>query len=131
MNNKKTIFLTTVLLVFAAAISLNAGYFSIINVQKFYAIWKRQKPFVIDIRAPGEFQSQGHIKGSVNIPNYEIPNKMDKLTEYKHKGIYIMCPTGSDSRKVAFYLKRRGFPKIYVVAGGLNDWIKKGYPIIK
>ncbi len=60
---------------------------------------------VVDVRSPGEFEG-GHVKGSLNIPLHDIP---ERLEEFKNmKNIVLCCASGNRSGQAASFLKRNG-----------------------
>lgn len=65
---------------------------------------------IIDVRTPGEF-SQGHIKGSKNIPLQSLPSQMNKLS--KEKIIITCCASGMRSGSAKSLLSSNGFKVVY------------------
>jgi CRP-like cAMP-binding protein len=71
---------------------------------------------LIDVRLEEEFV-RGFLKGSVNIPLFQLRSKADSL-DTKRK--YILgCDTGKRSCAAAFLLAQRGFD-VHVLRGGLG-----------
>jgi len=85
---------------------------------------------LIDIRTPQEY-AQGHLPGAklINYYDADFMQKMSKLD--KSKDLYIYCRSGHRSGKAAQYLKTTGFPKIYDLKGGINNWYQNNMKIIK
>lgn len=71
---------------------------------------------IVDVRTPGEF-SQGHIKGSVNIPLDQIGKKIATL-KGKNVPIITVCRSGGRSSAAAGLLKNSG---VDVYNGGAWD----------
>jgi len=70
---------------------------------------KRNKPLkktVIDVRRPDEF-SQGHAKGSINIPLQEMPERLDEIKKIKEP-IVVVCGGGTRHVKAFELLKANG-----------------------
>ena len=60
---------------------------------------------VVDVRTFVEYMD-GHLKGSLNIPLNDIPNRLD---EFKGKqNIIVCCASGIRSQKAADLLKQNG-----------------------
>jgi rhodanese-related sulfurtransferase len=65
---------------------------------------------IIDVRSKGEYQS-GHIKGSVNIPLNELPNKLNKIK--KDKAVITCCASGMRSASAKSILSSSGFKDVH------------------
>lgn len=64
------------------------------------------KPFLVDVRTPGEF-AQGHPKGAVNIPLDKIQGQ---LAKFKGKdAIVVFCRSGNRSGQAKSILEANGF----------------------
>ncbi len=68
---------------------------------------------VIDVRTIGEF-SEGHIKGSKNIPLDTISSKVDDIKKLD-KPVIVCCRSGMRSAQAASILKSAG---VDVINGG-------------
>ena len=69
---------------------------------------------ILDVRSKNEF-SNGHIKGSVNIPLDQLGNSQNKLKD-KTKQIITCCASGSRSAAAKNILISSGY--VNVVNGG-------------
>ncbi len=76
--------------------------------------------FLVDVRTPAEF-SAGHVKGSVNIPLNNIPNKLNSFKNKKH--IVVFCRSGNRSSQAKSILEQNGFNN--VINGGTWQKIKQ------
>ena len=65
---------------------------------------------IIDVRTKAEF-SNGHIKGSKNIPLQALPSNLNKLK--KDKPIITCCASGMRSASAKSMLKSNGFSNVY------------------
>ncbi|MCZ2460824.1 MAG: rhodanese-like domain-containing protein [Chitinophagales bacterium] len=72
---------------------------------------------IVDVRTKGEFQS-GHIKGSMNMPLYELPGLAKKLK--KDKPVITCCASGMRSASAKNILKSRGFTEVYNGGGWMR-----------
>lgn len=79
---------------------------------------------IIDVRTPGEF-SQGHIKGSLNIPLDALSSKLNKLKD-KNKPIITCCASGMRSASAKGILKSNGYTEVHNGGGwsSLNNKIR-------
>ena len=85
---------------------------------------------ILDVRTPSEFES-GALENAVNIDFYsetfeEEIAKLDRDTHY-----LIYCRSGGRSSRVLELVKSLGFSKVYEMRGGINNWMAKGYPVVK
>ncbi len=85
---------------------------------------------LIDVRTPKEYAG-GYIKGAKNIDFYEnaFLIQMNKLD--KNKPVYLYCKSGRRSATAANQLKEQGFKEIYDLQGGIIDWGKNNFEIVK
>lgn len=90
------------------------------------AVWladtSRQKPVLLDVREPWEFQTC-HIEGSTPIPMNAVPARLQELDE--DAPIVCICHHGGRSASVAAFLERNGFTKVINLAGGVHAWAQQ------
>jgi rhodanese-related sulfurtransferase len=85
---------------------------------------------VLDVRTMGEF-TQGHIPDAVIADIYQR-DFIDKINQLpKDKEIYVYCTVGARSLQAAQILQKNGFPKVYNLQGGIMDWSRNRYPILR
>jgi len=75
---------------------------------------------IIDIREPEKFEA-GHIHGSVNIFQKDIPVNIDKISR---SGMVVLgCTYGMKSDQVYIYLREKHkFKNLWLLEGGFYDW---------
>ena len=84
---------------------------------------------VLDVRTPGEYNSEGHLKNSVLIPINVLETKLEAISAYKDKDIIVYCAVGGRSAKASSILSEKGFKKIYNMTGGIKEWKRLGYAV--
>jgi len=79
------------------------------------------KPLIIvDVRDPDEF-SEGHIKGSINIPyDYSVPRIFEELSPKER--IVFVCHGGPMGDELGEMLVEKGYQKVYNLRGGMKRW---------
>lgn len=77
--------------------------------------------WVLDVRSPGELESDGKIPGAVNMPLRQILSHLDDIP--RHSSIMIFCGSGRRSMIAASLLRQRGWEKLSVVLGGIQAWL--------
>ena len=75
-----------------------------------------------------EFYDMGHIKGSHDIPWDVLENRLDEVDAGKH--IVIYCRRGVRSESAYEILTESEYALVWVLEGGLEQWIEKGNPIV-
>lgn len=85
---------------------------------------------VLDVRTMGEF-TQGHLPDAVIADIYQR-DFIDKINQLpKDKEIYVYCTVGARSLQAAQILQKNGFSKVYNLQGGIMDWSRNRYPILR
>jgi len=82
----------------------------------------------IDVRTVEEFAA-GHIEGAKLIPLEQFAERISEIP--KDKQVYIYCQTARRSAVAASMLAREGFTNIENISGGIAEWQKAGYPVVK
>lgn len=73
---------------------------------------------IVDVRTISEFKA-GHIKGSINIPLDQVPNKVESLKKMK-RPLIMCCRSGMRSGSATQFLTKEGFDEVYN-GGGWQD----------
>ncbi len=77
---------------------------------------------VLDIREPEKF-SAGHIDGSVNIFQKDVPTNLEKIPQTGM--LVIVCTYGMKSDQVYIYLREKHkYKNLWILEGGLYDWTR-------
>lgn len=84
---------------------------------------------LLDVRTPGEYKSEGHIKNSLLIPINVLETKLEEISAYKDKDIIVYCAVGGRSAKASSILSEKGFKKVYNMTGGIKEWKRLGYTV--
>jgi hydroxyacylglutathione hydrolase len=85
------------------------------------------EPIVVDVRAPRE-REQKHVAGSVHLPLNHLADRMADLP--RDRPILVYCAGGYRSSIAASLLKRRGFPHVGEIAGGIAAWEAAHLPLV-
>jgi rhodanese-related sulfurtransferase len=86
------------------------------------------KYFLLDVRSKEEYDA-GHIDSATLIPVTEIEKRISEIPA--GKPIIVYCLSGIRSLRAAGILVKNNFSPVYNMAGGLTEWDKKGYPVVK
>ena len=78
-----------------------------------------QGAILIDVRSNQEYR-EGHLQGAINIPDYEIINKIEREVPKKNQLIVLYCQYGGRSKNAMTIMKKLGYTNIYNLYGGLD-----------
>ncbi len=121
--------LVLILLMIEEARSKGAGG-SRVSPQAAIRMINRDDAVVLDLRENDAFK-EGHIVGSINIPQTELDQNENKLNKYKEKALIIVCTAGQKSAAIATKLRKQGYSQPMVLSGGLAAWKNADLPLIK
>lgn len=88
-------------------------------------IYQQQAPFILDIRGR-EVQRMGNIPGALKIPLDDLPERVEELPN--NQAIIIIDHAGQQSPICARYLHSKGYTEIFILEGGMINWIRQGFP---
>ncbi|MFT7774974.1 rhodanese-like domain-containing protein [Roseateles sp.] len=89
----------------------------------------REKGVLIDVSEPEEF-AKCHAAGARNIPFGQIESHKS-LPSNKALPLVLVCPTGARAGRAAGMLRKLGYEKARVLAGGLKAWRDANLPVEK
>ena len=92
-------------------------------------LMNREKGVLIDVSEPEEF-AKGHAVGSRNIPLGQIEGHKS-LPSNKALPLVLVCPTGARAGRAAGMLRKLGYDRAQVLAGGLKAWREANLPVEK
>ncbi len=93
-------------------------------------LMNHEKGVVVDVCEPKEFEA-GHIPGAVSAPLSSFKDRIPGLEKYKDRPVIVSCAHGNRSAKGAATLRRLGFSRVYMLAGGLSAWQRDNLPVGK
>ncbi len=105
----------------------------IVSVDDLHKTWQeiqagKSNAVIIDVRTHEEFDA-GHIKGSSNVDSghaYQLPKKVGD----ENQEIWVFCRTQHRASYFVSMLYNYGYKNVYLVEGGIVQWIEKGYPLV-
>jgi len=107
----------------------NSG-FKTISAVKAKEIINTEKPLILDVRSPMEF-NEGHIPNAMLLPVQDIADSINSIAKYKDGPVVVYCHTGNRSNIASRVLSRHGFKNVYNIKGGIKEWILSGIEITK
>ncbi len=130
--------LLIVVWIFSSKPEANQSGFETVNVDEAREMLENGDIFVLDVRTPAEF-NESYIEGAVLIPlenGYGSNLGTDQLFEArinevpKGKKILVYCRSGRRSAAASQMLVDAGYTDVYNMRGGINEWIRAGYPVV-
>ncbi|PSL05051.1 rhodanese-like domain-containing protein [Cecembia rubra] len=90
----------------------------------------KKKNVILDIRTPEEV-AEGYIEGAefVDFLGGNFETEIQKLN--KKKTYYVYCRSARRTIPATEKMKELGFKKVYMLEGGLNNWVETGKPLTK
>ena len=92
-------------------------------------LMNREKAVLIDVCEPAEFAA-GHAAGARNIPLGSLDSAKG-LPGNKALPIVVLCASGARAGRAAALLRKQGYEKAVVLAGGNKAWREASLPVEK
>ncbi|GHB34286.1 hypothetical protein GCM10008106_14450 [Mongoliitalea lutea] len=91
---------------------------------------KKKKAVILDIRTPNEV-AEGHIQDAefIDFLGDDFEKGLESLD--KKKTYYVYCRSAKRTIPATEKMKEMGFKKVYMLEGGLNNWVSSGKEIVK
>lgn len=83
---------------------------------------------LLDVRDEYEYKD-GHVSGAILIPWTQLRSRQKELDPTKE--IVVYCRSGNRSSIASTILIHNKFNKIVTMPGGIMEWQRKGYPLVK
>lgn len=85
---------------------------------------------VVDLRHPAEIEREGlKLAGAVVIRPDDLRSGAHGIPRGREIILYCTCPNEATSARLALQLKKAGIRRVRPLAGGLDAWREKGYPV--
>lgn len=90
---------------------------------------KKKNHIILDIRTPEEV-AEGHIEGAqfADFLGEHFEEDLSKLN--KKRTYYVYCRSAKRTIPATEKMKALGFKKVYMLEGGLNNWMEAGKPVV-
>jgi molybdopterin/thiamine biosynthesis adenylyltransferase/rhodanese-related sulfurtransferase len=82
---------------------------------------------LVDVRDLNEWEN-GYIPGAVLVPLPELLERIGEVVSDASQPVVLYCATGRRSLRAAEALAEVGYARPVSVAGGIVDWLARGYP---
>lgn len=78
-----------------------------------------QGAILLDVRSNQEYR-EGHLQGAINIPDFEVRNRVEREIPKKNQLIVVYCQYGGRSKSVMAVMRNMGYTNLYNLYGGLD-----------
>ena len=83
---------------------------------------------LVDVREPREVQALAFdVPNIVSIPLSELETRWSEIP--KDREVVMVCQGGARSLKATYYLQYHGYTQVSNMAGGMDKWARKGFPV--
>ena len=89
-------------------------YKKMINIMK-----QNPTSILLDVRSSQEF-SEGHLENAINIPVYNLKEKIADKVKNKENIIFVYCSSGHRSKRAKELLQKYGYENVYNLKNGLD-----------
>jgi rhodanese-related sulfurtransferase len=114
----------------AQAPTMSAARAPVISKEELQSMSGNPEVIVIDVRAGGDWSSSdSKIKGAVREDPGRVESWMDKYPKDKTLVFYWAWAGEGTSARVAQKFVEKGYPKVHVLKGGWNEWVKANLPV--
>jgi polyisoprenoid-binding protein YceI/rhodanese-related sulfurtransferase len=95
---------------------------------------EKDKPFILIDVLPKEIYDKRRLPGALNACVYEVtfPEQVASITQNKHWEIVLYGSSAEslDAMEAGRKLSRLGYKEVYILEGGVEGWLKSGYPLV-
>ena len=85
---------------------------------------------LIDIREPDE-HATGVAAGARLLPMRQLASGLAEIPADPHQPVLLICNTQNRSRATLRALRERGYAHVRYVQGGMSEWARRGWPMVK
>jgi len=88
------------------------------------------RAILIDIREPNE-HATGVAKGAQLLPMRQLGARLAEIPTATDKPVLLICNTQNRSSATLAALRERGYAHVRFVQGGMSEWNRRGWPVVK
>ena len=114
----------------AAGTARAAGDADAVTLERARADHEAGRAILIDIREPQE-HATGIAPGARLLPMRQLGARLGEIPVDPKKPVYLICNTQNRSSATLRALRERGYPHVRYVSGGMSEWARRGWPLVK
>ncbi len=85
---------------------------------------------LIDIRESDE-HATGVAVGAMLLPMSQLARRLAEIPTEPSQPVLLICNTQNRSRRMLLALRERGYGHVRFVEGGMSEWARRGWPMVK
>ena len=85
---------------------------------------------LIDIREADE-HATGVAAGATLLPMSQLGRRLAEIPNDPSKRVLLICNTQNRSSRTLRALRERGFANLRFVEGGMSEWTRRGWPLVR
>lgn len=85
---------------------------------------------LIDVREPAE-HATGVAAGARLLPMGQLSARAGEIPADPGKPVFLICNTQNRSSATLRALRKRGYAHVRYVSGGMSEWARRGWPLVK
>ena len=85
---------------------------------------------LIDIREPDE-HATGVAAGAKLLPMRQLSSRIAEIPTDPNQPVLLICNTQNRSSATLRALRERGYGHVRYVQGGMSEWARRGWPMVK
>jgi rhodanese-related sulfurtransferase len=103
---------------------------SMVSLDEARMAFEAGRATLIDIREPAE-HATGVAAGAKLLPMSQLAQRIGEVPADPAKPVLLICNTQNRSSAVLRALRERGYPHVRYVHGGMSEWARRGWPMVK
>jgi len=92
--------------------------------------FESDRAVLIDIREPAE-HATGVVAGAKLLPMRQLGGRLSEIPTDPSKPVLLICNTQNRSSATLKALREKGYPHVKYVHGGMSEWARRGWPMVK
>ncbi|WP_088280872.1 rhodanese-like domain-containing protein [Ideonella sp. A 288] len=121
---------TLAVLVLTAAGPLHAADADAVSLDEARAQHESKRAILIDIREPEE-HATGVAAGAKLLPMRQLGRRVSEIPTDPSRPVLLICNTQNRSSATLRALRERGYGHVRFVQGGMSEWARRGWPMVK
>ena len=120
-------------LTIALIVNIVSGFFKrykVLGPAAITTLMNQENALVVDLRPMADYE-KGHIPGSKNVQISQFDPENKQLGAAKDIPVVLVCKMGQTSFDAAKRLVKAGFTKVYILDGGIANWMNSDLPLAK
>ena len=102
----------------------------VVSLDTARAEFEAGRAVLIDIREPAE-HATGVAAGAQLLPMRQLGARLGEIPQDPAQPVLLICNTQNRSKATLKALRERGYGHVRYVSGGMSEWARRGWPMVK